>query len=466
MSDKPPYLIPRVNEDAQSFHSVCMVDPFMVQNYDTDTRAMICTQIFEESMMRRDKDRPNEIQLYLSGETGLEFSARDVREALGQAGPEGTLKIFLFSPGGDLMQGLEIYNLLKTTPTRTEVMITGLAASAASFFAMGADRVTATEESLFMIHQAWGVAVGNADEMRNAADMAEIAQQPMVNAYAKKTGKPADDIKALMQAETWYTATEAAAEGFIDEVKSDADSAIRIAASADRSRAAESLQSKYSLLGLPDDVAKQLQANSSKNQKPKTMNPELLKALGLAESAGQEQAVSAIQALQAKANKVGQLEQDLQAKATEVTDLTATVSDLESTITDLKGKTKEHEIAMIKDRIKATAGVKLAAKADEKLTRRAERILNASDETEAADLEEDAVLFAETNGVETGRDPDLEEDPEVEEEDSDEEPGADADYSAKMAYHIKALRKKDEYADAAFDVVKAEAQKRIAAKAK
>ena len=133
------------------------------------------------------------------------------------------IDLHINSPGGEVFDGITIYNLIKQHPANVTAHIDGLAASIASVIALAGDTVIMAENALFMIHNPWGFAMGDASEMRKTADLLDKIGGSLVTAYASKSGKSDDEISALMDAETWMTAQEAKDAGFIDEISEQMD---------------------------------------------------------------------------------------------------------------------------------------------------------------------------------------------------------------------------------------------------
>lgn len=159
---------------------------------------------------------PAEILLY--DEIGLwGVSASDFAAALKDAGP-GDVKVRINSPGGDVFDGLAIYNMLLAHRGNVTTSVDGLAASAASYIAMAGDPVSMAERSQMMIHNAWGLVVGNRHDMTKNADIMGRIDGQLAGIYADKTGKPIGDVSAMMDAETWFTAAEALDQGFCNAV--------------------------------------------------------------------------------------------------------------------------------------------------------------------------------------------------------------------------------------------------------
>jgi ATP-dependent Clp endopeptidase proteolytic subunit ClpP len=122
------------------------------------------------------------------------------------------------SPGGEVFEGLAIYNRLREHPGGVEVKIDGIAASMASVIAMAGAPVTMASNALLMVHNPSGLCVGNSDDMRELADMLDKVRGSLTGAYERKTGKSTEEIGAMMDAETWMTAQEAMDAGFCDEI--------------------------------------------------------------------------------------------------------------------------------------------------------------------------------------------------------------------------------------------------------
>jgi ATP-dependent Clp protease protease subunit len=130
-----------------------------------------------------------------------------------------TIHVRINSPGGDVFDGMAIYNSLKRHPAEIVTHVDGLAASAASIVALAGDRVVMGTGSFMMIHNAWGIAIGDAPVMRQMADELEKITGALVGIYATRTGKEATEIQALLDAETWLSADEAVQAGFADETE-------------------------------------------------------------------------------------------------------------------------------------------------------------------------------------------------------------------------------------------------------
>ena len=129
------------------------------------------------------------------------------------------LRVNINSPGGDIMDGLAIYNLLKACPANVEVHIMGMAASMASVIACAGDKVCMPENTFLFVHEPWNLVAGDAEELRSEADMLDKFGAAIVSAYAAKSGQSPETCAGWMEAETLFSAAEAKAAGLCDEVE-------------------------------------------------------------------------------------------------------------------------------------------------------------------------------------------------------------------------------------------------------
>lgn len=129
-----------------------------------------------------------------------------------------TINLRINSPGGDVFDARAMATAINNHPSKIVSHIDGLAASAATYIALAADEVRMSEGGFFMIHNAWTLAFGNSADMRAMAGLLDKIDATIVNDYAKKTGKSADEIGAWMASETWFTAQEALDNKFVDSI--------------------------------------------------------------------------------------------------------------------------------------------------------------------------------------------------------------------------------------------------------
>lgn len=140
--------------------------------------------------------------------------AKDFVAALRQLGDVKSIDVRINSGGGHCFEAMAIYNALSNHSAQINVFIDGLAASAASVIAMAGDTISIAENAMIMIHQATGSVWGTADEMRREAGMIDQLNVSVVNLYAARTKLPANDVKAMVDAETWFDAKAAVEKGF------------------------------------------------------------------------------------------------------------------------------------------------------------------------------------------------------------------------------------------------------------
>lgn len=145
------------------------------------------------------------------------MQSKDFREQLDKV--EGDeLIVEIDSPGGDVFAGNAMYHMLRASGKKVTTRVLGVAASAASVVAMAGDVREMPENSFMMVHNPWGVAIGNAEEMRETADVLDKIGGSLVKVYAKHTGKSEDEIKPMLAKDTWLTADECLEMGFATKI--------------------------------------------------------------------------------------------------------------------------------------------------------------------------------------------------------------------------------------------------------
>ena len=176
--------------------------------------------------LRKDADNPEDGVLDIDGEIVAEDGwfmpdgvcvAKDFRKAL-----DGmrNVTVHINSPGGDVMAGAEIYSALREHSLNGEgritVIVTALAASAASIIAMAGDEILMHPVAYMMIHNPWTIAMGDAKKLRKTAKTLDEISEGLIAAYQQRTGKDRDELKKLLDAETWMSAATCVDEGFAD----------------------------------------------------------------------------------------------------------------------------------------------------------------------------------------------------------------------------------------------------------
>ncbi len=158
--------------------------------------------------------RATGVQITIYDEIGaFGVSAKGFLAELGAA-PEGApIDLRLNSPGGSVFDAVAIHNALRRHTGAVTVWIDGIAASAASYVAMAGDEIVMPANAFLMIHDPSGLVAGTAGDMRAMAEALDRIKTTLVRGYAGRTGRPEDEIAALMSAETWFDAGEALAAG-------------------------------------------------------------------------------------------------------------------------------------------------------------------------------------------------------------------------------------------------------------
>lgn len=136
--------------------------------------------------------------------------------------PKDTLTVRINSPGGDLFDGIAIYNYLRTLKAKVNARVDGVAASAATIIAMAGDRIEMPENTFMFVHKPYMMAIGDADLMRETADELDKITEGMVATYLRRVRsgiKKTDVMDMLKDPGTWLTAAEAVDIGFADAME-------------------------------------------------------------------------------------------------------------------------------------------------------------------------------------------------------------------------------------------------------
>lgn len=237
-------------------------------------------------------------------------SANAVRRQLKDNAKAKTIKLRVNSDGGDVFEAQSIYADLQAHAARKEGFVTGMAASAATLLLMACDQVTIAEGAWFMIHNAWGGASGSADDLETWAGVLRSASANIAKAYTARTGLSVEAITEMMANETWMTAAEAKAKGFVDVVvpmnaKAKASASGRASASL-RSVAFAVASGDYT--NVPESLRAQLNASAGRKPtqsdpqeepEPMTIPKSITEALNLIEGADERSILAAITSLRA-----------------------------------------------------------------------------------------------------------------------------------------------------------------------
>lgn len=143
----------------------------------------------------------------------------DFATAFGALGKPKEIEVHINSDGGDVFQGNAIFNLLRRSDSKIITVVDGLAASMGSVIAQAGDERVMAENSMLMIHNPWGVAVGNAPSIAEFAKGLEQMQADILQAYAARSTLSEDEIQAMMDKESWISAERAVEYGLADRVE-------------------------------------------------------------------------------------------------------------------------------------------------------------------------------------------------------------------------------------------------------
>lgn len=170
------------------------------------------------------KNEAQRATVYLYGTIGSDFwdmdssnTAKSFAATLDELSPK-PLDIRIDSCGGDVYEGFGIASAIQRYEGETTAYVDGIAASAASYIAVMADKVVMNDFAQLMIHDAWTYTSGNAAELLLAAERLEAVDGTIAGIIAARSGMDVEDVRAAMDAETWYDAQAAVDAGLADEI--------------------------------------------------------------------------------------------------------------------------------------------------------------------------------------------------------------------------------------------------------
>lgn len=183
---------------------------------------LVKSQTFKPLEIRNKADNKAEIVIYAPiGDSwfGDSVTAKQFHEELKKM-PDSTKEIELRinSPGGDVFEGITIYNRLKQHKAKVKVFVDGMAASIASIIALAGDEIYMGEGSQMMIHLPWTIAFGNRNDFDNTVNRLVDIEEQMISIYRNKTGLSRDEIRGMLEKETWMDAQESLDKGFATHV--------------------------------------------------------------------------------------------------------------------------------------------------------------------------------------------------------------------------------------------------------
>ena len=156
----------------------------------------------------------------MDGVIGWEIDSAQFKRDLKELGDVENIKITLNTEGGDVGQSVNIRNTIKDHPAKVHIHVVGYALSGGSYLLTGADKVTATDDSMIMIHEPWGAIQGTADEMRSRADGLDVMKDAVTTGYVEKMDSSEDEVKSMLKKTTWFTAAQAREIGLVDKIDS------------------------------------------------------------------------------------------------------------------------------------------------------------------------------------------------------------------------------------------------------
>lgn len=166
-------------------------------------------------------------EILITGQIGKDWwsddgvAEKEFKDALAAIPLDREIVIGINSEGGEIKAGLGIYNALQQRRDKVTVRVDGYAVSIASIIALAGKRTISPKSSIWMIHEPWTFASGNAGDFTRAAEMLEQHAEMLVDIYAEHTGKSREDIRAAMKKETWLRGSEALDFGLCDECSED-----------------------------------------------------------------------------------------------------------------------------------------------------------------------------------------------------------------------------------------------------
>lgn len=226
---------------------------------------------------------------------GEGITAKSISRVLTINGDAKDILVRINSPGGDVFEGIAIFGLLRAHPAKVRVQIIGLAASMASVLALAGDTVEMGASAMFMIHDPWAFAIGSGDDMRKTAEMLDRVKDNLLHVYVAASTLERDELSKLMSAETWMTAAEAKAVGFVDEIIAVVD-APETGADAEAAARARSVLDKFqhAPAGVQHRYKAPLIAAMAQPKGTKMDRDKIIAALGLPTDATDEQIDAAL----------------------------------------------------------------------------------------------------------------------------------------------------------------------------
>ena len=219
-----PLPTPTTSETRQEFIDRCMADETAVTDFpETGQRFAVCQRQWDEResqgnarwyAVSKATDGVATIAIY-DEIGGFGVSSKEFAKSIKGL---GDINLTINSPGGDVLEGLAIYNALKQHQGNVKVEVNTLAASMASVIALAGDDVVIADNGFFMIHNPWTVAGGDADYLEKTASDMRKFQSILEDIYVENTNLTIEQVREMMTDETWLSAEEAMEYGFADGI--------------------------------------------------------------------------------------------------------------------------------------------------------------------------------------------------------------------------------------------------------
>lgn len=150
--------------------------------------------------------------------SGGGITSKSIKQALDQHKAAKNIRVLINSPGGDVAEGMAIYNLLRAHPASVRTEVIGLAASAASWIVQAGDQRIVHQPGMMMIHGAWAITRGTAEDHAATAELLTKMNGEQIDLFSKRTGLAKDELTKMIAAETWMGSQECCDKGFADQL--------------------------------------------------------------------------------------------------------------------------------------------------------------------------------------------------------------------------------------------------------
>ena len=172
-------------------------------------------------LMMENQENSKKVVAYMHGTVGAgwwgDINAKKTREMFDNIDAD-EIELHIHSGGGDAFEGIAICNYLRSHKAKVTAYVDGLAASAASLIAMGADKIIMPSNTTMMVHRASTYAYGNADSLEKQAKMLRDVDDALIQTYRNRFNGEFHELEALLDNETYMTAETAKSYGFVDEI--------------------------------------------------------------------------------------------------------------------------------------------------------------------------------------------------------------------------------------------------------